>query len=324
MTSVRGSVSPAPDAPSVGQLFARAPVPMWVYDPETLRFLEVNGEAVRRYGYAREEFLAMTIADIRPREDVPRLLEDVASAREGGPRAGTWRHRLRDGSVVDVEVSSVDVEWGGRTARLVAAVDVREREEARRERARSERERAEAELIWATIFELARWGIAEFDAAGRILRVNPAFAAMHGARPEDLVGRLQLDLYAPEAREHVRAEIAEALRTGHRVFEALRARVDGSTFPALMDLTSVRDERGREVKRLVGVLDVSEQRRAWDRLAFLAETGRLLSSGDGPEETLAAVARAAVPAVADWCTVELTDPDGGRRTVAVVAADPDT
>ncbi|HWO69132.1 MAG TPA: ATP-binding protein, partial [Actinomycetota bacterium] len=47
-------------------------------------------------------------------------------------------------------------------------------------------------------------------------------------------------------------------------------------------------------------------------------------SGDGPEETLAAVARAAVPAVADWCTVELTDPDGGRRTVAVVAADPDT
>src|SRR5205807_7888042 len=86
-------------------LFDAHPQPMWVFDLETLRFLAVNDAAVRRYGYSREEFLSMTVKDIRPPEDVPRLLRELARMSPGEYR-GTWRHRTQDGSDLDIEVTS--------------------------------------------------------------------------------------------------------------------------------------------------------------------------------------------------------------------------
>src|SRR5579883_497161 len=79
-------------------LFERMPLPAWVYDTETLRFLDVNPAASRKYGFSREEFLAMTIMDIRPAEDVPLLLEllDLPLA-ERKERARCWRHRTKAG-----------------------------------------------------------------------------------------------------------------------------------------------------------------------------------------------------------------------------------
>ncbi len=108
-------------------LFDLHPQPMWVYDVETLRFLEVNAAAVDDYGYSRDEFLAMTIADIRPAEDVPMLLENVRAQRPGRSRSGPWRHRRRDGSIIEVEIASDDIDYAGRPARLVAVTDVTER-----------------------------------------------------------------------------------------------------------------------------------------------------------------------------------------------------
>ena len=70
------------------QLFETNPLPMWVYDLETLRFLAVNDAAIANYGYSREEFLAMTIQDIRPPEDSHRLRENVAAVTEGLDHAG--------------------------------------------------------------------------------------------------------------------------------------------------------------------------------------------------------------------------------------------
>ncbi|HZQ63106.1 MAG TPA: PAS domain S-box protein, partial [Casimicrobiaceae bacterium] len=92
-------------------LFAQNPLPMWVYDLATLQFLQVNDAAIRHYGYSRDEFLAMRIVDIRPTEDVPRLLENVGEVRIDEAREtvrqdrGTWRHRLKDGSVRHVEIA---------------------------------------------------------------------------------------------------------------------------------------------------------------------------------------------------------------------------
>ena len=72
-------------------LFANNPLPLWVYDLETLRFLDVNEVACHRYGYSREEFLALTMRDIRPPEDIPRMHTSVrASATSGSPRAA-WK-----------------------------------------------------------------------------------------------------------------------------------------------------------------------------------------------------------------------------------------
>ncbi len=111
---------------SFRRLFADNPQPMWVFDAETWRFLEVNGAAVAHYGYSRDEFLARTIADIRPAEDVPRLHLDVQTQQQG-VRHGSWRHRLADGRLIDVEVSSHALTFGGRPAVLVTVQDVTQR-----------------------------------------------------------------------------------------------------------------------------------------------------------------------------------------------------
>jgi PAS domain S-box-containing protein len=114
------------------ELFDANPLPMWIYDPATLRFLAVNDAAVAHYGYSRAAFLEMTIGDIRPAEDLPALREWVARAQGGQVASGLWRHRKRDGTIIDVDVSSHGIEWGGRPARCVVATDVTERRRAER------------------------------------------------------------------------------------------------------------------------------------------------------------------------------------------------
>jgi len=99
-------------------LFESNPHPMWVFDRETLRFLEVNAAAVSHYGYSRDEFLAMRITDIRPESDVALGVAAVP---------GDWRHRTKDGRIIDVEMAAHDTEFGGHAGRLVVAHDVTER-----------------------------------------------------------------------------------------------------------------------------------------------------------------------------------------------------
>src|ERR1700693_6402297 len=114
------------------KLFDNNPHPTWVFDRETLRFLAVNDAAVRKYGYSSDEFLKMTIKDIRPPEDVPALLESVGSVREGNEGSGIWRHRRKDGTNIDVEITSYALSFADRAAEVVVAVDVtqRKRDEA--------------------------------------------------------------------------------------------------------------------------------------------------------------------------------------------------
>jgi diguanylate cyclase (GGDEF)-like protein/PAS domain S-box-containing protein len=121
-------------------LFDANPAPMWVFDCDTLRFLAVNDAAVEHYGYSRDEFLGMTIADIRPAADVPGLSGTVEEARTTGRSAvGTWTHCKRDGSLIHVEINASALDLGHRRAQLVLARDVtNERELAETVRVREE------------------------------------------------------------------------------------------------------------------------------------------------------------------------------------------
>jgi len=109
-------------------LFESNPMPMWIYDLETLRFLKVNDAAVGHYGYSVEHFLGMTIKDIRPSEDVPKLIGSIAqsgrNASQRVDRSGLWRHCKKDGMVITVDIVSHRVEFEGRKAELVLANDV--------------------------------------------------------------------------------------------------------------------------------------------------------------------------------------------------------
>ncbi len=108
-------------------LFEDNPLPMWVFDRQTLQFLEVNHAAREHYGYSRDEFLSMSLADIRPEEDVPLLREELL--RRTGTLSGDsqWRHRLKDGRIIHVDVASHSITYGGRPAVLAVLQDVTQR-----------------------------------------------------------------------------------------------------------------------------------------------------------------------------------------------------
>ncbi|WP_369940581.1 EAL domain-containing protein [Xanthomonas medicagonis] len=114
-------------------MFERNPLPFWLFAVDSLRFLEVNQAAIRQYGYSRDEFLAMTILDLRPASDAERVLADVRKPRDGFDEPRVWTHRRKDGSQLSVRVHSADLEFDGVPARLILAEDVSQRLEYERE-----------------------------------------------------------------------------------------------------------------------------------------------------------------------------------------------
>lgn len=119
-------------------LFESNPLPMWVFDSKTLEFLAVNEAAIRHYGFSRQEFQAMNLADIRPEEDVPAILKATEHPITGLRQAELWRHRKKDGTIIDVEIVGHEIDFHGVQAELVAPRDVTERKRAERALQRSE------------------------------------------------------------------------------------------------------------------------------------------------------------------------------------------
>lgn len=122
-----------PNDTSFNDIFKAYPIPMWVYDLESLRFMAVNTAAVMHYGYSEAEFLSLTIADLRPAEELPRLYANLRNATNDTlEKAGTWRHRRKDGSIIDVDISSHPISFDGRPCKFVLAHDVTEQIQAQR------------------------------------------------------------------------------------------------------------------------------------------------------------------------------------------------
>ncbi|MBI5021968.1 MAG: PAS domain S-box protein [Ignavibacteriales bacterium] len=154
-------------------LFFNNPQPMWVYDRVSLSFVAVNEAAIRHYGYSQEEFLSMTLKDIRPAKDVPKLLQNVASIDTPFQTSDSWQHKKKDGTIIDVEITSHSIEWNGRPARIVIADDVTQRKQA-------EESLRISEESYRTVFENSVLGLYRTLPDGRILMVNPALSKMLG------------------------------------------------------------------------------------------------------------------------------------------------
>lgn len=158
------------------EMFEANPHPMWVYDLETLAFLAVNDAAVRHYGYTRDEFLRMTIKDIRPPEDVPRLMANVAAVHDGLDDAGTWHHRTKDGRLLEVEITSHTMRFADRDAELVLAHDVTRRSQA-------ERTLHDSEERLRLALQAANQGLYDLDLRTGDAVVSPEYARMLGYDP---------------------------------------------------------------------------------------------------------------------------------------------
>ena len=152
-------------------LFDSNPHPMWVYDIDSLKFLEVNDAAIASYGYTREEFLGMTIRDIRPAEEVARLEASVARKDRGLNYSSEWKHRHKNGQLFDVDISSHDLPEQHGNARLVLALNITDRKRAEAElQASEQRLRLVLEAAGAIAFD---WDVPN-DVVTRYFSREPA------------------------------------------------------------------------------------------------------------------------------------------------------
>lgn len=162
-----------PRAEEYRVLFDTNPCPMYVCDVDSLVFLAVNDAAIHHYGYSRDEFLGMTAFDIRPPEEIPALLARVATNSGTHDFAGVWKHCRKDGSLIDVEVGWHKVDFAGRLAYLVTAIDVTARTQA-------EIALRESEERYRELFENANDLIYTHDLDGNFTSLNKSGERLTG------------------------------------------------------------------------------------------------------------------------------------------------
>jgi two-component system, cell cycle sensor histidine kinase and response regulator CckA len=203
-------------------LFSNHPHPMFVFDRETLEYLDVNDAAIKNYGYSREEFLKMKISDIRPTEDLPRLMKVLSKHSLTISALGVWKHRRKHGEIFDVEITSQGIAFGSRQAVLVSAVDITAR-------LATETQIAEQTASLRAIMENNPIAIVVMDLERRIRMCNPAFQSTFKYRQSEIIGQ---DLDVLLAPPHLQAEafaFSQSASSGQTVrANSRRQRSDGT------------------------------------------------------------------------------------------------
>ncbi|HUL16788.1 MAG TPA: PAS domain S-box protein [Terriglobales bacterium] len=212
-------------------LFSQTPLPTWVIDPETLKFLQVNDAAVRQYGHSHEDFLRMSLADIQPGEDSKSFEKRMGEWAVTDRHQGHWRHKSKDGRVFEVDVISHRLDYAGRSVRLVVAQDV------------SDRQLLEEQLRQAT----------KMEAVGRL-----AGGVAHDFNNLLMVvkGHTELLLDTLPLGDHVTRKIEQIDRSADRAATLTRQLLAFSRMqvlqPRVIKLNSVVEEMGRLIPRLIG------------------------------------------------------------------------
>ena len=254
-------------------LLKNDPLPMWIYDLETLSFLEVNKAAVKQYGYSRTEFLQMRLADIQPGEDAERRKVQVRTKRQRLQYSGEWRHIKKDGTLIYVDITSRKLIYKGHKAVLIVAKDITESK-----RIHFALKESQAELM--DVIESAMDAIIMIDEKQNIMLFNPAAEKMFQYSAAKIVGK-PLKLLIPsrfrESHEkHVRdfGKSGTTRRSAANLGRLVGVRADGTEFPIEVSIsTSKRSDR----KFYTAIVrDISESLRAEEKLRESAAQYKLL------------------------------------------------
>ncbi len=247
-------------------LFDSNPHPIWVYDVETLAILDVNESAIQSYGYSRQEFLTLTIKDIRPQEDVPALLK--STVKTPNTESSIWRHRRKDRTLIDVEVTSHPIAYNGRDARLVVATDITKRQKAENALRQSE------ERFRLLVEGVRDYAIFMLDPDGRVASWNSGARAIKGYEATEVLGQHFSCFYPSEdiRDRKPEKELEIAKKEGRFTEEGWRIRKDGSRFWANVVLTALYDSAGGLVGFSKITRDLTAYRRAEEKFRRLLES----------------------------------------------------
>ena len=242
-------------------LFDAHPVSMYVFDRETLRFLAVNAAAIQKYGYSEDEFLSMTLRDLRMPDDSARFEQHLTRSDALTPNvrtmAGVWHHRRRDGSIISVDISHHPLTFLGRAAVFVHADDVTEQIKAEAEAQRSNQM---LETVIDNIPQRVYWK----DAQSRYLGCNMSFARDAGlAYPEQIIGKTDDDMPWRAYADYMRAQDREVIESGlpNINFEE-DVTIGGRHRTMLKSKLPLHDGEGRVIGILGSFADTTDRKRA--------------------------------------------------------------
>ena len=234
--------------------FENNPLPSWIYDRETLRFLDVNQTAIDRYGYSRAEFLEMSVSRIRFPQEHATIERDLSTESGSQKRSGPWRHRLKNGNQIIVELITRQVDWFGKPARLVMAHDISDK--------------IASEDKFRCLFNRSADAIL-LTGDGVVIDCNQAAVTMLKATGKNqIIGLTPVHLLAERQRDGTPGDVLAASmrdetdRVGGMRKDLLHRRMNGEEF--LVDLSMTAVEVGGKKMRLVIWHDLTERERAQD------------------------------------------------------------
>jgi PAS domain S-box-containing protein len=237
------------------QLFYRNPLPSWIYDIENMRFLEVNEAAIQHYGYSKEEFLELSLFDIRPLEDRESfsLLFEQAKLQSIN-RHRKLRHLTKKGKVIYVDVYTNDLMYTGKKCRLVVINDVTEIIE-------TQKELKESNERFELVAEATSDAIYDWNLASNTLNWGIGLTNLFGYLSEEVSISNWEELIHPDDRKRISNDLDKAIQseeTKHWKGEYRFKRKDGSYSYVLEKGFIVRNAEGRAIRMIGAVQDITE------------------------------------------------------------------
>jgi PAS domain S-box-containing protein len=261
------------------QLFANNPQPMLIFDIETLAFLDVNQAMTEHYGYSREEFLNMTIKDIRPAEDVPELLTSLFDIGQGFSSTSSWRHQKKNGDIFPVENVAYSVMFHGRAARHVLVHDISEQISVEKEGKMAIEKLLNERLLLRTLIDNIPDSIYCKDLGCRKTLVNKAELSFMGAKTEaEVLGKNDFDNYPVELAEKFYADDQSVIQNGKPVLNREEYVLDenGSKRWLLSSKLPLRD-KDNQVIGIVGIgRDITDRKMVEEDLKESEERHRTI------------------------------------------------
>jgi PAS domain S-box-containing protein len=176
----------------------------------------------------------------------------------------------------------------------------------------------------AAIVESSDDAIIGMDLTGTITAWNQAAEHMYGYTADEAMGR-SIRLLIPQDRQDEESAVLDRIARGEHVkhFETVRCRKDRTLFPVSLSLSPIRDESDQVIGASKIARDISELQRASQHAALLADVGAALAGSLQYETTLTTVANMTVPAIADWCAVDILTEERKLERLAVAHVDPE-